>query len=110
MTEIEFIGWIVVTALLSTTVTWSYAERVHRRHDKSAGHEVTGILPIPTLTAADDHRIDADDVRAAAWLLAWQASELAAQMHAVAVERLIAQVVADEVASVDLDDLLREAS
>ena len=78
------------------------------RHRPSELHGVTVTLPIPCVESADGTPIEPDDLRAVSFLLAHQASALAAYMHAVAVECVIAQVAADEAAAVDLDQLLKE--
>ena len=90
-----------------------WADWLQRRAEKRESPEspaVTARLPIPCVESLDGRSIEPDELRAVSWLLACQANALAAHMHAVAIECVIAQVAADEAAATDLDQLLKEQS
>ena len=98
MTPIECGGWLLCAFLLGMLATWWWDRRFDA-DDPEPDHDdvITGRLVVPYMASGDGpHLITATELAAVHVLLAQQVCAVANQMHAEAMQAVIAQVARDE--------------
>src|SRR5690606_37458744 len=104
--------WYLLTAFACVALAaamlllWHMEQRLLTRERPDV---ITARLVVPTVEAPGG-RIEPEDLLAVRILLAHHVTAIAQQMYGDAMERIVAQVAADEAGRVDLDDLLGGAA
>lgn len=105
MSDVAVIAVLLALFLVAAFISW----RADRRAE-CAPTKVGAVVAIPHVSSSDGRPIHPETLHAVSLLVAAEVGRQAHLMHRAVMEQVLAQVAADEAASVDLDDLLREAS